>query len=107
MRAADVVVQPSLAEGLPLTVLEAMACGAPVVATNVNGTPEALLDGETGLLIEPDDSGDLAAKVSALLDDPARRARMGNAGRDRVERHFTLRQFLPSVEDLYDEVLAS
>jgi glycosyltransferase involved in cell wall biosynthesis len=107
IRAADVIVQPSLLEGLPLTVLEAMACGVPVVATNVNGTPEALLDRRTGLLIEPDDSDALSEKVSMLLDNAGLRESMGRAGRDRVEQHFTLRQFLPKLENLYDEVLAS
>jgi glycosyltransferase involved in cell wall biosynthesis len=106
LRAADVMVLPSLAEGLPLAVLEAMACGLPVVATNVNGTPEAIVEGETGYLIEPHAADALANRVRTLLESPALAAQMGRAGRQRVERDFTLRQFLPRVQAVYDEVLS-
>ena len=107
LRSADVMVLPSLAEGLPLSVLEAMASGLPVVASDVDGTPEAIIDGETGLLVPPNDPEAVAARIMQLLNDASLRARMGAAGRQRVERHFTLAQFVPQVENLYTELLAS
>ncbi len=104
LRAADVVVLPSLEEGLPLSVLEAMACGVPVVATNVNGTPEAVVDGKTGFLIEPHDAQGLADRVLTLLENASLRQEMGTQGRERVEQCFTLKQFLPRVEGLYHQL---
>jgi glycosyltransferase involved in cell wall biosynthesis len=106
LQAADVVVLPSLAEGMPLAVLEAMACARPVVATAVNGTPEAVVDNVTGFLIPPNDVDALAASIIRLLDAPELAANMGTAGRQRVERHFSLDQSLASVQALYDELLA-
>jgi len=106
LRAADVMVLPSLAEGLPLAVLEAMACGRPVVATAVNGTPEAVADGETGLLIPANAPAALADSVVSLLRDPERAERMGAAGRARVEAGYTLRRFVERTEDLYESLMA-
>jgi glycosyltransferase involved in cell wall biosynthesis len=104
LRATDVMVLPSLEEGLPLSVLEAMACGVAVVASNVNGTPEAVLDGETGYLVEPQDPDSLAGKILALLENTPLRKQMGKLGRERVEQHFTLKQFLPRVAGVYDQL---
>lgn len=106
LHAADVVVLPSLIEGLPMAVLEAMACGRPVVATAVNGTPEAVVDGETGFLIPPNDAAALAAAVLRLLRDPTLARQMGAAGRRRVERDFSIERSMASVHALYDELLA-
>lgn len=83
-----VYVQPSIAEGMSNSILEAMACGLPVVATRVGGTPEVVEDGVSGLLVPPDDPSALATSLLTLLGDPARRAAMGAAGRDRVARQF-------------------
>jgi glycosyltransferase involved in cell wall biosynthesis len=77
MAAGDVFVLPSLSEGLPTVVCEAMNCGRPVVATAVDGTPEIVRDGETGLLVPPSDATALAAALARLVDDPALAARMG------------------------------
>jgi glycosyltransferase involved in cell wall biosynthesis len=88
LAAADALVLPSSAEGLPLVVLEAMAGGVPVIATSVGGTPEAVLDGETGLLVPPRDVPALARAVDALLGDPERAGRLGEAGRLRVREKF-------------------
>ena len=77
---ADVAVMPSLNEALSNVLLESMAAGAPDVATRVGGTPEALVDGETGLLVPPGDRGALAAAVARLLDDRALAARLGQRG---------------------------
>lgn len=77
MAAGDVFVLPSLSEGLPTVVCEAMNCGRPVVATAVDGTPEIVRDGTTGLLVPPGDAPALAAALARLLDDPALARRMG------------------------------
>jgi glycosyltransferase involved in cell wall biosynthesis len=105
MGAADVVVLPSLAEGLPLAVLEAMACGRPVVASAVGGVPEAVVDGRTGLLVPPGDAGALAEAIQRVLEDPAAGRRMGAEGRRRLEAHFSLDRVLGEVHALYDDVL--
>ncbi|UGS35002.1 glycosyltransferase family 4 protein [Capillimicrobium parvum] len=85
---SDVFVLASRSEGAPLSVLEAMAAGLPVVASRVGGIPEIVVDGETGLLVEPGDPGRLAAAIEQLLGDPRRRAAMGDAGRRRVLERF-------------------
>jgi glycosyltransferase involved in cell wall biosynthesis len=87
--AADVVVLPSLKEGLGVAALEAMAAGRPVVASRVGGLAEAVADGETGLLVPPGDDEALAAAIHRLARDPAMRARLGEAGRARVLARFT------------------
>ncbi|MDX5931368.1 glycosyltransferase family 4 protein [Acidiphilium acidophilum] len=79
---------PSYREGLPKFLLEAMAAGLPCVATNVTGCRDAVVAGETGLLIPPRDPAALGAALAGLIDDPARRARFGAAGRSRAERFY-------------------
>jgi glycosyltransferase involved in cell wall biosynthesis len=101
------MVLPSLAEGLPLAVLEAMACARPVVATAVNGTPEAVIQGETGLLVAPNAPGELAGALLTVLRDPQLAARMGAAGRVRVETHYTLLNFLTRVQGLYGDLVCA
>lgn len=87
---AQVAVVPSLYEGFSLPAIEAMACGVALVATTGGALPEVVgTDGETGLLVPPDDPGSLAAAIGRLLDDEALRARLGRAGRDRVLGRFT------------------
>ncbi|MDJ0869898.1 MAG: glycosyltransferase [Myxococcota bacterium] len=103
----DVFALASDHEGLPNAVLEAMACGLPVVATDVGGVGEAVRDGETGLLVARDDTGALRAALAALLGDAARRERLGRAGHERVRTHFALEQTVAAVEALYEELLAT
>ncbi|MEE3502156.1 glycosyltransferase family 4 protein [Acidiphilium acidophilum] len=79
---------PSYREGLPKFLLEAMAAGLPCVATDVTGCREAVVAGETGLLVPPRDPAALGAALAGLIDDPARRARFGAAGRSRAERFY-------------------
>jgi glycosyltransferase involved in cell wall biosynthesis len=97
----DVFCLPSHAEGLPLVLLEAMARGKPVVATAVGGTPELVVDGETGLLVPPGDVGALAAALGTLLRDPVRASRLGAAGRRRVLQNFSAESASERVLGLY------
>ncbi|GAB4227736.1 MAG: glycosyltransferase family 4 protein [Acidobacteriota bacterium] len=103
--ACDVLVLTSRHEGLPRVVPEAMAAGRPVVATAVDGTPEAVSPGETGFLREPGDVDGLAADVARLLRDPALRARLGAAARARVAE-WDIDAMVRAQERLYGEMLA-
>jgi glycosyltransferase involved in cell wall biosynthesis len=86
---ADLLVLPSFAEGLPNVVLEAHAAGVPVLATDVGGNAELVVDGETGLIVPPGRVRALTAGLQTLLADAPRRQRMGRAGRERVRTYFT------------------
>jgi L-malate glycosyltransferase len=102
---ADVFVLPSESEGFGRVLVEAMAMSRAVVATAVGGIPDIVLDGETGLLVEPANPVALAGAVRALLADPARAARLGAAGRARAESMFSLGAHVDAVERVYAEVL--
>ncbi|MFQ5745722.1 MAG: glycosyltransferase [Gemmatimonadota bacterium] len=101
MAAADVYVMSSRSEGLPLAVLEAMFAGLPIVATRVGGIPEAVGADREGLLVEPQDPGDLAAALSRLLGDPALRDRLAAAARRRAERDYHVEVMTDAYERLY------
>jgi glycosyltransferase involved in cell wall biosynthesis len=94
-------------EGLPTTVLEAAALGLPVVSTRHSGIPEAVVDGETGLLGAEGDRGALAANIGRLLADDALRRRLGRQARARVAEHFNLATRTRRLEDIYDEVASA
>ena len=100
-----VSVLPSLSEGLPNAVLESMAAGVPVVASRVGGIPEAVDDGTTGLLVPPGDAAALAHAVGLLLERPGIARGFGDAGRQRVRRHFRLERVVRDTEELYVELL--
>ena len=85
---ADVVAVPSRYEGFPLVILEAMASTRPVVASNVGGIGEAVLDNQTGFLVEKDNINQLAEKIIQLLNAPKKREKMGHLARKRVSAHF-------------------
>jgi glycosyltransferase involved in cell wall biosynthesis len=102
--ALDLAVLPSNEESLPLGVLEAMAAGVPVVATNVGGIPECVLSGETGTLVPPADVDALARAVILLLRDPNLRRRYGEAGRRRVREHFSPQSQTPQIEAVFASV---
>jgi len=95
---------PSYNEGLPMSVLEAMAAGLPVLATPVGGIPEAVSDGVEGFLVEPGDVDTLAARLAQLLQDEALAQRMGAAARHKVETTFSSQAVLPRVEKMYQEL---
>jgi glycosyltransferase involved in cell wall biosynthesis len=103
--AADVCVAPSIADNLPYTVLEAMSCGAPVVASRVGGIPEEVEEGVTGYLYPPGDVQVMGEQLLALLAAPDRCRAMGQAGRRRAERLFSLSQCIQRYEAVYQEVL--
>jgi glycosyltransferase involved in cell wall biosynthesis len=104
---ADVVVLPSCSEGFGRALVEAGCLEKPVVASRVGGIPEVVVEGETGILVPPEDPGALAEALVTLLSDPALRARLGAAGRRRAARCFTVRQHVERVEAIYAEVLAA
>ena len=93
---------PSLAEGTPVSLLEAMACGLPVVASNVGGIPEVIQDGEQGSLVAVADSSALAAAIARYVQDPALAARHGQAARERIEQRYSMTAMLSAYTGLYD-----
>ncbi len=105
MEEVSVVVSPSLDEGLSNSVLEAMAARTPVVATRVGGTPEAVEDGVTGLLVPARDAGALARAIGTLLEDPDLARRLGHAGRQRIDEHFSIEQMVRQTARLYSTLL--
>jgi glycosyltransferase involved in cell wall biosynthesis len=101
MPAFDVLALPSRDEAQSLALLEAMACGLPVVAARAGGIPEVVDEGVSGLLFPRDDVSMLAKALTELLDDPQRRAAMGAAGRKRVGEHFSREEMLRKTLALY------
>jgi len=102
--ALDVAVLSSDYEGSPLSVMEYMAAGKPVVSTRVGGVPELVEDGVHGLLVEPRDPGALAAAIGRLLHDPGEARRLGEQGRERQQRELSLDAMVRKIEDLYEEL---
>ena len=104
LRAADIVALSSLWEGLPRSVVQARAAGKPVVATSVNGTPEVVLDGQTGCLVAPHDFAAMAEAFVRLARDPALRSRMGARAREGLEE-FDEQTMVAQQEELYRRLL--
>jgi glycosyltransferase involved in cell wall biosynthesis len=101
LRTADVFVLPSLAEGVPVAVMEAMASGVPVVATRVGGLSELVDDGVNGYLAPAGAPGALADRIESLLQDPELRNRLGRASRAKIVRDFDLAHEVARLRDLY------
>lgn len=105
--AFDIFIQPSIFEGLSMSILEAMAACLPVVATNVGGIPEIVSDGITGCLVPPRDPAALAQAIQTLINQPELRDRMGQAGLERVRQEFSVQQMVKRTEALYEELLTT
>lgn len=104
LAATDVFVLPSYREGTPRVITEAMASGLPVVASDVGGVPEQVVDGENGYLIPPGDAAALVDRIERLLEDPDRRAEFGAAGRTRAER-FAEGSMVTDLAAVYADLL--
>ncbi|KAF1085502.1 Alpha-D-kanosaminyltransferase [Sporotomaculum syntrophicum] len=101
----DIFVLPSITEGLPLTVLEAMAFSLPIVATSVGGVPEIIESGECGFLAPPGDHQALAAQIAGLLDCPAKRTEFSHKGRHRVQEKFAAAKMIEETKNIYYSLL--
>lgn len=106
LRLADVFVLPSYREGMPVTVLEAMAARKPVIATDIRGCREEVIDGKTGRLVPPGSPDALAEAILWVLQDPERAATLGEAGRRRVEAEFREERVLDAQLSAYHRLLA-
>lgn len=102
-RSADIFVLPSLLEGLPISILEAMALGLPVISTRINAIPEAVIDGETGTLIEAGSAAELAAAINRLKSDDRLRKRFGELGREFAYAEFDERKVNAIILDRYQK----
>ena len=104
---SDIFALSSVAEGMPLAIMRAMALGKPVVANAVDGVPELVVEGETGLLVPPRDPAAFAVALRRMIEDPALRRRCGEAGRRRVDEQFTQRGMAEAAHRQYSMLLAS
>ena len=104
--AMDVLLLPSVNEGTPVSVIEALAAQRPAVATRVGGTPDVVRDGIDGFLVDSADPGELADRLADLARDPSRRAEMGAAGRTRVLERYSVSRLVDDVDKLYRSLLA-
>jgi len=98
-------VLPSSNEGTPVSVIEALGAGRPVVATRVGGIPDVVRDGEEGFLVEPGATDELAERLGQLARDPALRERMGKQGRDRVLPRYAVERLVDDIDRLYRSLL--
>jgi glycosyltransferase involved in cell wall biosynthesis len=105
LQISDVYVCSSLSEGLSLSILEAMAAGKPVIATNVGGNPEVVVNGETGILVPPQDPEILASRIVSLLRDKPLSQQFGLKGQWRTDEKFSYERMVHSYQQLYEEAL--
>ncbi len=105
-QAADIYAHPARADTFPGSILEAMACGLPVVASRVGGIPEQISDGETGLLVEAGDASQFAARLARLWDDATLRARLGAQAAAHARQHFDVRRYVSDHEQWYEDILS-
>ena len=101
----DIFVLPSVLEGFGIVLLEAMALGKPIVASMVGGIPEIVQQDKTGLLVKPAHVTELYQALLTLLNDPEKRAMMGDEGKKRIEREFSLQRMMDGIHELYSTVL--
>ena len=105
MCSADLFVLNSTVEGMPLVLLEAMACSVPVITTPAGGIPELVRPGVDGIVTEGFDTEELASGIIDMLEDDSRREALGRAGRKRVEDKFSASKIVPLYEQMYSEVI--
>jgi glycosyltransferase involved in cell wall biosynthesis len=105
LASADIFVLPSLSEGLPLALLEAMFSGCPIVASDVGDVGVALAQGNAGLLVEPGNAAALAAALDALLSDPQRAAELGERAARRAAEKYDVSRMVRTYAALYEELL--
>jgi len=103
----DIFVLCSISEGLPMTLLEAMAAGKPIIATNVGGIPEIIEHGINGVLIPPDNPDILADAIKKLIDDTEKAKQMGSMAREKFENNFTLSTMVKNYEEVYESFITS
>ena len=101
----DAAALSSLSEGISLTILEAMSCGLPVVATAVGGNSEIIKNGQNGFLVDTDNTAELADKLSLLGNNPELRAQMGRDARDNIMSKWSLSKMNERYQGLYDQLL--
>jgi glycosyltransferase involved in cell wall biosynthesis len=104
--AFDALILPSSNEGTPVSAIEALAAGRPVVATRVGGVPDVVRDGEDGFLVEAGDTNELADRLEQLARDPALRERMGREGRERVLPRYAVDRLVEDIDELYRSLLS-
>lgn len=104
LAALDGLIVPSLWEGFGMVMLEAMALSVPVIASRVSAIPEVVIDGKTGVLVSPGDEDGLASALSLFLEDPYLAQEMGQAGRERVEQHFTVTRMVKGINTVYESL---
>jgi L-malate glycosyltransferase len=107
LKTCDVFVMSSVMEGLGTSLLDAMACARPIVATSTGGIPEVVVDGETGLLVPPRDAAALAGAIVTLIDDTARARQLASAGFERVRRQFSAERMVRETLVAYEHVVQS
>jgi len=101
----DILVIPSLLEGFPMVTLEAMAMAKPIVATDIDGLREQIIDGESGILLPPEDPNALTTSIVKLLNDPQLAVRMGSYARKQVEKEFPLEKMIMETHEVYQSLI--
>lgn len=101
LKSLDIFVLPSIKEGFPYVILEAMSAGLSIVATRVGGVPEAIIDGENGFLVDAKNSEALAEKIAELINNKEKREEFGRKGAERVRKEFSLEKMLEKTEEIY------
>ncbi|MEE8427759.1 MAG: glycosyltransferase family 4 protein [Woeseiaceae bacterium] len=101
----DIFAHPALAEGLGVATLKAAAAGVPVIGFNAGGLPEAIVDGETGILVSPENVEELRVAIATLIDDKDLRHRMGASGQQRMQSEFSIETMANKHDEFYESVL--
>ncbi len=107
LKVLDVFVQTSLWEGLSLSIMEAMAAGKPVVATNIKGNNELVLDGVSGYLVQPNNPEELANRIVTILNNKKLAKEMGKRGSERIKKEFNISTNVKKIERIYNELLTN